>query len=340
MIALPRGLFRASRCSPSLQRMNVVAMARSAACAWKSVIGDADLEAMPWVRNAVWRLTSNDGRQFVLKRLPDVAPGVSPVDEFRILAYLQSAGIPVVPPICTDAGTINAATDHGTYVLLPLLPNDLGNHDLGPDAPETTYAIGAAIGRLNEALRQCPWRVDTFTDDPADRLLRALAELPEEATVPVLPRVADLRAAVAHLPLQRTHGDCNTGNVLVHDSRVSGFVDLDHLPLGPRVRDLSYYLASRLQQSLLQPSTADRDRHALVRMLGNYVAGYDEVVGLSEYERAAIVPLIMIVEVGVASWALHEPTPDLSAYQRGVHSFTWLSGHLDEVISAAHDRNR
>lgn len=294
------------------------------------------MDAMPLVNNPLWRVVAEDGREFVLKRLPEFPPGVGPVDEFRVLTYLQAAGVPVALHVVTDDGTITTVAGDRKYALFPFLPSDSGNHELGPDAADTSHAIGAAIGRFDQVLADCPWPVRSYVDDPAPDILgEALPKLPDEVVGVVAPFVDRLRLAVSGLPAQRTHGDCNTGNVLVWGTRVSGFIDIDHLPIGPRVRDLSYYLASRLRPHLSQPETAERDVAAMMAVLGEYVAGYQETCPLSERESAAVVPLILLAEIGSASWNLYGWVPNPERYQQSVRAITWVAGHLDELTEAA-----
>jgi len=292
---------------------------------------------MPVITNQIWRIDARDGRRFVLRRLPEYLPGVGPVEQYRVLAHLTAAGIPVATPIVTDAGGINATVDDQTYELLPYLPSDRGNHELGPDAAATAHAIGTAIARLDAALAACPWAVSSFIDDPAPDILgTALPALPDEVRRLVEPLAERLWASTAGLPLQRTHGDCNTGNVLVHDGRVSGFIDLDHLPLGPRVRDLSYYLASRLQAHFVTEAPARRDIDAMLAVLGDYVAGYHHAAPLSDRERAAVVPLLLLVTVGGANWCLNGWEPNPAGYRQNLRTLVWITDHLDDLTDAAH----
>jgi Ser/Thr protein kinase RdoA (MazF antagonist) len=294
------------------------------------------MESMPLVNNPLWRVVAEDGREFVLKRLPEFPPGSGPVDAFRVLTHLQAAGVPVALPVVTDDAAINTLAGDRSYALLPFVASDSGNHELGSEAAVTSYVIGAAIGRFDQVLADCPWQVRSYVDDPASDILEeALSKLPEEVVRVVAPFVDRLRVAVSGLPTQRTHGDCNTGNVLVRGTRVSGFIDIDHLPIGPRVRDLSYYLASRLRVHLSQPGTAERDAAAMVAVLGAYVAGYQETCPLSEQELAAVVPLVLLVEIGSAHWSLHGWVPSPDSYQRSVRAIAWVTGHLDELTEAA-----
>lgn len=309
--------------------------ARSALKAWESVLGMASLEPFPELDRPIWRVVADTGRHFVLKRLPEFPPGVGPVDGFRVVSYLHGAGVPVAPPIIADDGNISAAVEDRSYALLPFVPSDPGNHERGRAAAETSYEIGAAIGRFDQALLDCPWSVRSYADDPARQILDgALPELADEVTRPVAPLVNTLHDAISGLPTQRTHGDCNTGNVLVHSTRVSAFIDIDHLPIGPRVRDLSYYLSSRLGTHVVG-AAPERDLNAMIAVLGDYVAGYHDANPLSEQERAAIIPLILVVTIGIAHWCLHSWNPNPTLYRENVHAIDWLAAHFDELTKAA-----
>ena len=152
---------------------------------------------MDRVHHPIWRVTGEDGRQWVLKRLPEWPPGVSPVEEYRVLCYLQARGLPVAVPVVTDDGLIAHNADNlGT-----------GPNEKRPTGPHAYAHI---------PLHTLPGELRALVDPSRDRLWSALTDL----------------------PTQLIHGDCNVGNVLVYDGEVSGYLDLDHLPRGPRVRDL------------------------------------------------------------------------------------------------------
>jgi Ser/Thr protein kinase RdoA (MazF antagonist) len=312
----------------------------AALVAWKSVVGAARVELMDKVHNPIWKVTGEDGREWVLKHLPEWPPGVGPVEEYRVLCYLQSGGLPVAVPIVTDDGLIAYNADNlGTdpvekqptgaqaYALIPLLPNDPELYE----SAELAHTIGRGIGRLDGMLAGCPWQVTSFTDDPAPDILGDdYAKLPAELRGVVDPLRDQLFAALTDLPTQLTHGDCNVGNILVHDGEVTGYIDLDHLPHGPRVRDLSYYLASRLQNQII-----DGDPDAMAAVLGHYVAGYSSTHPLTEREQSAVVPLLLTALVGGAGWCLHSWVPDPDGYQRNLQAIEWVTSRYEQLVNAA-----
>lgn len=289
---------------------------------------------MPRVTNPLWHVRTSNGQSLVLKMLPEYPPGASRVDEFRVLGHLQARGVPVALPLLTDTATIHATVSGRQFSLIPLVPSQSANHDLEPGAADTAFAIGGAIAEMNHALAAYPWVVRSFTDDPERVLSEALPALPDEAARPIAPIVDRLRAAVSDLPTQLTHGDCNNGNVLVDGGRVSGFLDFDHLPVGPRVRDLSYYLVSRLRTQLSEQRTVAESVTAFRGVLTRYVAGYDAASPLTPPERQAVVPLMLLIGLGGAHWCLHgwEPNPD--GYRANLRSITWIAGQFDAMATA------
>lgn len=295
---------------------------------------------MEKVSNAIWRVTGEDGREWVLKHLPEFAPGGGPVEQFRVLGYLQAHGIPVAVPVVTDDGLIAFNADNlrpgevekqptgkEAYALIPLLPADSGL----AESSELARTIGAGIGRLDRVLADCPWPVTSFTDDPGpDILSERYAGLTEELRALVEPFRDRWFSAIVDLPMQRTHGDCNVGNVLVHHGEVTGYIDLDHLPMGPRVRDLSYYLSSRFVE---QVDGGNPD--AMVAVLHHYVAGYHSEHPLTDRELAAVVPMMLTITVGGADWCLNGWVPSPTNFQRNLRTIEWLTQRYDELISGA-----
>lgn len=295
------------------------------------MIDVVDHAPMPRVTNSLWRVEATGGRSYVLKLLPEYPPGASPVEEFRVLCHLQEWGIPVALPVVSDEGRINVGVGDRAVALMPLLPSSSETYEVREGAGDIAFAVGRAIGQLDEALAACPWVIDSFVDDPGGTPGSALPGLPDEVTALVEPLVPQLAAAVADLPTQLTHGDCNHGNVLVNNGSVTGFLDLDHLPAGPRVRDLVSYVGSRLRGHLSHRDTADRDATAMVELLGPYVAGYHSANPLTTAEIRAVVPMMLLVEIAGANWCLHGWVRDLDNYRDHETSIRWIVDHFDQM---------
>lgn len=304
---------------------------RNALQAWSSVIDVVDLTPMPRVTNSLWRVETTGARSYVLKLLPEYPPGASPVEEFRVLCHLQQSGIPVALPVVSDEGQIHVGVGDRLVALLPLLPASSETYEVREDASDVALGIGRAIGQLDEALASCPWAINSFVDEPGDIPESALPGLPDEVKSLVESLVPQLTAPMADLPTQLTHGDCNHGNVLVDNGTVTGFLDLDHLPVGPRVRDLVSYVVSRLRGHLSHPRTTDRVATAMVGLLGSYVDGYRSANPLTPAEIRAVVPMMLLVEIAGANWCLHGWVRDLDKYRDHETSIRWIVDHFDQM---------
>lgn len=315
--------------------MNPVDPISRALRAWQTNLTFVQAEPLPLVTNPVWLVVTEDERRFVLKELPEFPPGAGPVDEFRVLSHLAVTNVPVAVPVITDDARLWTVVGERKYMLLPWIEHDDRNHELGVDAAAAARAIGHALGRLDAALAACPWRPPSFVDDPARQVLgETVPQLPDLVEL-IAPLKERLWSATCDLPSQLAHGDCNTGNVLIRGTDVVAFLDFDHLPVGPRVRDLSYYLASRLRRHLADADTVDRDVHAWMAVLSDYIAGYHAAHPLSAQEIDAIVPLILVIEIGHTAGCVQGWVPDPAGYHRGLRTVSWLTTHLDDVIAAA-----
>jgi len=229
--------------------------ARAALGAWAGHIGPiAALEvAHPgWAGGeaTAFAVTTKRGERFILKNAAGKLNAERIDTEYNLLRHLQAFGVPVALPILPDSGQLCVRDQNDVYLLYPMLPAD---HTIAPTGVEQVYAnIGAAVARLHVALAAYPGQVDSWTmdlprtlsEEAIPRLQRALTGHDADAFQRVVAGLQDeMTAALADLPVQLIHGDCHGGNYLLYRGDVSGFVDLDHLPTGPRVYDIGYLLA-------------------------------------------------------------------------------------------------
>lgn len=238
-------------------------------------------------------VTTQRGERFVLKHdLDRPEAKVTVATECDVLQYLDESGVPVAVPILADNEQRLIESIDGTYLLLPVLPTDKG--DVGPVDKRVVYRnMGRAVANLHRALAEYPGVVDSWTmnltqnlrDQVIPQILCSLTEEKskkfEETVATLLP---EMDAALANLPMQHIHGDCHGGNILVYEGDVSGFIDLDHLPRGPRIYDIGYLMADFAKAHLFGIQT-----HA--NWLDNFpyiLLGYEQVEPLSTSERDAL----------------------------------------------------
>ena len=279
-------------------------------------------------------VTATSGSAYVLKRvtgLDDLGERSSRlVAEYRTLLHLRASAVPIALPLVADDGRIFAslADDAAIYTLTPRLPADDSESPLGP--------IGASLGRLHRALRTSPFEVPSWTIDLVPRTFDGAvrditshldAPIADELLAALEQRRPLLLDALTDLPTQRIHGDFHRGNVLVHEGEVSGIIDLDHLPIGPRIYDLAYFLANQLAL----PTAAelvDRTEQLLLAWR-ELVDGYQSINELTTKELTSLAPLTFAVQLQLIGWNLAQPGYEWS--QDHIHGFHWIDKHLREL---------
>lgn len=317
--------------------------AREVISAWRSLLGSARIG--PYADNSTTvDVTAENGCSYVLKRIGGLNSlgerRYRLVSEYRVLLHLWQASLPVALPQLTDSGELFARgpdDDAGIYTLLPALPRD--EDDGSRLHTNDVYAkLGAVVGRLHHALARYRLDFPSWTVDLPRTLVSSVREITERLPEPELGALLDVvdkhrdtvLAAVADLQSQRIHGDCHGGNILVHRGDVSGLIDLDHLPIGPRTYDLAYYLAN-------QVATSDRqwlDDHTdtLLTATHRLLDGYRGSHELAEREAAAVVPATMTVQLRLIDWHLaHDEASRVHDHLGGFH---WVDRHAGDLRAA------
>jgi Ser/Thr protein kinase RdoA (MazF antagonist) len=134
-----------------------------------------------------------------------------------------------------------------------------------------------------------------------------------------------MAAALSDLPLQLIHGDCHGGNYLLYRGDVSGFVDLDHLPTGPRVYDIGYLLADMAKARFVGiPAHDDWLAHA-----GQVIAGYERESSLSKREKDALWFVMLATQVLFVDWFLAHQKDELA--RKNLAALYWIEQRRREI---------
>jgi len=302
---------RSSRGSSNVQPVTT-ALARIVE-AWSGALGAPVISEL--APGSVWELAAATGDRYVIKKLkafdaPDPARRFT--DEARILTYLLQRGVPVAVPVLSDDGRVcvtdEAGVAHAVFLMLPRREAD----DPASN-PKLWQNVGAAVARMHVALAACPFGIDSWTVGP-DTLppiwrtveQRLPADVVARLDALVRPRWDRMLEALS-APPQRIHGDVHGGNLLTVGHEVTGIIDCDHLPMGPRTYDLGYFLAFGVQWWLDrdQPSRPVDETIAVLR-------GYDTVSPLTPQERCDLPALALEVTLGLVDFFVreHDLVPD------------------------------
>jgi Ser/Thr protein kinase RdoA (MazF antagonist) len=300
-----------------------------------------------YYKGTVLAIIAASGARYVLKEVAKGQPLERRLErlaaEHRLLLYLNDRGVPVPAPLTADNGRTYVRHPEGgaaVYTLHPLLPN-WGTRSTGggPAVPTWEQAevwtnVGAAIGRLHRALAAYSGEIVSWHMALPERIrenalpaARAHLSGQQRATVDAVfdGLTNHVCAALADLPEQYIHGDCHGGNLLIADGEVSGFVDLDHLPLGPRVYDLFYLMADRIKERAYEPGW-------LVNRMGllpHLLAGYEREIRLTPRERASLWPGMLATQLFfIQSFA---EKGNQEHVVRNLRALTWIHEHRDDI---------
>ena len=281
---------------------------------------------------------SCDGTAFVLKDISD-APNLLRLAFTRdVLAHVARSGLRVPVPLLSRSAQLAMSWEGRLYSLSEFI--EAGDYPSEPELqPELFFQIGCAIARLHEALAIYPeadarsrtWRED-LVGQVAEWISSLSAGLPEHQAA-VVQRVegargASIARALRELPEQLIHRDCHPGNILVEGTRVVGFIDCDHLCIGPRVFDLAYYAVHHLKW-------VTDDAAATGRWLANLphlLTGYCSMERLSLAEMSALPHAMMAYHLMLAAWLGGRAQPEPIALE--VQALDWIDRHFDAIVAA------
>jgi Ser/Thr protein kinase RdoA (MazF antagonist) len=283
----------------------------------------------------VWVVTAERGDRYVLKKVstfgaPDPARRFA--DEARIVTHLLQRGVPVAVPVLSDDGKAYTTDDDGApCAVFPMLPQGGADSDPGLD-PALFENVGAAIARLDSALAGCPFGIESWEVGPdllttcwqtaRDRLpAAALARL----SARLLPRWDAIVQALSAAP-QRVHGDVHGGNILTDGQRVTGIIDIDHLPLAPRGFDLGYYMAFGVRWRLNGNQPAQPVDEAAPFITRHLLAGYDAVSPLTRQENDDLPALAMAAALGLFDFFVQDHDLIEDSWLRTV---CWIGDNFD-----------
>lgn len=290
--------------------------------AWRTLLGDHP-KAEPDPERGLWSVIATDSRRYVLKRLSPWR-NLPIADEARVLRHLATNGVPVAEFMITEQAALVAGDGEHSYVLMPWLPTDVFASARLVDLDEV---VGAAVAELHRALAAYPWPIASYREHLVEALNEELA-LPPDVQRSFAACRDEVAGALADLPLQTVHGDLTPDNVLVRQpGRVSGFIDLDHLPRAPRVWDVGKYLSRRFRRTGRDASFTPADG---LRHLIGFLRGYQATDPLSAAELAAIPAAALAGNLIEASYNQRILSGDLDRRR--------LSGHEDvlrDTIEAA-----
>jgi len=302
---------------------------------WKTILGERLALGTQATGRDLWPVTAEDGSRYFLKRLGPWR-NLPLADEARILRFLALQGIPVAEFMPADDARLYAGEIEDSFVLMPALANDPFPP---PDLVHLEPKIGEALADLHRALARYSWPANSYVEGLAQSLAGNLV-LPPDIAGAFARRRDDMISALTDLPLQLVHGDMTPENVLVRrPGEVSGFIDFDHLPLAPRIWDVSKYLSRRIRVRWRPgiPGAGEGRLEHFAGFLGGYHRanpfGAAEIAALPSGILAANVLEVSYFEEILAGTLIRRKMPDhAEVLADSIEAARWHLAHFDEVV--------
>ena len=194
---------------------------------------------------------------------------------------------------------------------------------------ELAYKLGQAIGRLNAALAE----FDFVCNEPD------LLEQMEKHCIPKLKAACSFEESFYRdfsdhmsklyplLPKQLIHRDPNPSNIISENGEITGFLDFELTERNVRIFDPCYAATAVLSETYAD-TTLNRDKW--FDILQGIITGYDDVVKLTDSEKAAIPYVIYSIQMTCISFF-----SDFERYKALAETNTemlkWLIQHSDKL---------
>jgi Ser/Thr protein kinase RdoA (MazF antagonist) len=299
--------------------------------AWELQL-DGSLFPYPSYVNRVFGLREETGTEYVAKFYrPGRWSQKAISEEHDFLSDCAVAEIPVVQPLVTpDGGTLGelelAEDEQNSSYTFTLFPKRAGRVF---DAEEDSdwLRLGRLLGRLHAVGRKRP-AIHRTVCTPAETTARYVREL--ISTRLVHPDIEDDYVAIcdqalrwitpqfAGVELQRVHGDCHRGNILVHPDKGLLLIDFDDMMMGPVVQDLW----------LLLPGS----HHDSGREIGLLLEGYENFQPFPLATLRLIEPLRFMRMIHYEVWcARQRHDVSFTAHFPGWGSRAWWSKEVEDL---------
>ncbi len=281
------------------------------------------------------------GAPVILKNIGKDNPQVAArfAFEYEVLCHLDRCGISVALPIPNRKGELLVAKDGHFFTLSPYLTSHNQWLELDFEGlKRLNHNCGAAIGKLHVALAAFPtadlehrtWKTvfpDMLFDHSIPVIQRNVTQPERETFDAIIADIAaDMWATMENLPMQLIHRDCHHGNIIVDGEQVSGFIDCDHLSLGPRVFDLADFIVHMIKQDVADPERTA----AWFGLFPAVIQGYEKETPLLQEEKQALYYVMVGVLLGLAGWFFD--TGDAAKARSELEAIRWMYHHRQEIL--------
>jgi len=299
---------------------------------WQKAIGRITSWETAHHKHSVFLITTNIGKTMVLKKIEHQPTHQRITSEYKVLCYLQKHRIPVSVPILTDDGKLYVKNEGHIFTLSPTISTKSPLTSVNEQ--ERYMAIGSELGRFHRVMASYPDPIESWTMDLPNKLENEVFPFLEQKLdseqfnqlqqkiISIAPTIA---ASWEKLPTQTIHGDFHGGNILFDGKEVIGIIDLDHIPIGARLYDISYFLADEVKNRIGDPNR-------LASWLASYdhlIIGYTQEVLLTSSEKSALWLGMLITQLLFIEWFVRSQNEE--HVDKNIRVFNWIYDHQQEI---------
>lgn len=284
---------------------------------------NAEESTVKQVYDSAWQV----GEEFVLK----VYDNVGALNRnIKMLSILDDMGIPVSKLVRTKTDAMYVNEGDVYYILTEKLR---GNNIIQLCAvPDVGNKMGAVIARLHLAFKECEsqdefwnnsllaemegWISDTFRKDNWQLVKKEQFE----STLSGLKEVYD------DLPVGLIHRDVHLGNFLFEGGEFSGYIDFDLSQRNIRLFDLCYFMLGLLSEE----ETIEISYDEWFMVLGQVFSSYNQIIGLSEPEIAAVPYVMESIELLFGAWFIGQN--DVACAKDAIKLYEFVCENREKIV--------
>ena len=250
----------------------------------------------------ICQVTASTGERYILKNVGELNDTISPLEQqHRVTQYLHRSGVRLGYLLTTQDGGFYATDGVDAFTLMPHLEREKTNLFTDTAGP-IYYNIGRAYAHLHTVLAAYKGEINSWKTNIYSRLFefsvprmreRQSGEKRDQLEVILSGLESPIAGISPNLGEQPVLWDCHTGNTLIYDGQVSGFVDCDHISIGPRICDIGNFSANLVAFDCSSSRTEPWLSH-----LPSLLHGFASATTLTPEERTAFplaIPFFLLV---------------------------------------------
>ena len=275
----------------------------------------------------VKRIITTEGEHYYLKE----KYGISEIEqEYRLMTFLNSRGIPVALPIIGSSGLCYFTYLKFNYCIYPEIIGRSIEEFYRGDYVTQGEAIGRAIRRLHLSLKGYK-KVNEFRET---NLLKSIGELTitreayfDKGFINQMKEelLHGLSGSIDILPKQLIHGDLHPGNMLFNKNLPSGYIDFDNAFRGVRIFDPCY-----CGISILEKGFKDIELRCIwIEIFAGLMRGY----GISQLSKIEVNNLMnFLYSIPLIFMSYNITKGNIKAARENEEIIKWLKGNRGGIV--------